>query len=189
MPDSTTRAQRMSLLANHKAPLTNEQRIWLNKIHIILGSKGATNEMGITEMYPPSGEEFNAWQTMHLASGGLDSSAPFLDSVGCFVFAKRIANLPNLQITINEAIALAAAHEIGHALGMWHCDNIPGVGPIKNVMNSNIEVAFTTLNGFALYGFFDPRTLDGSYDTHGYIEDGMNTRHVLCRDCVHSILE
>lgn len=95
MPDSTTRVQRMSLLAEHKAPLaTDEQRIWLNKIHVILGSKGETGQMGITEMYPASGD-VNVWQTMHLASGGLDFSAPYLDSVGCFVFAKRILEYPS----------------------------------------------------------------------------------------------
>jgi len=138
--------------------------------------------MGIVEDY--SGEEF--WKTLHLGSEELNYSSPFLDSVGCFVFYDRIVAYQGLVIPEEQAIALVSAHEIGHALGMWHYD-IPEVTD-EHVMVANLYNAFANPNGFYIYGCFDRRTLDGSYDVgengNPCAWDGMNTRHILGKDCV-----
>jgi hypothetical protein len=191
MPDTVGRHDRMALLARHKNPVdpfTTEDRRWHNSIHVILGSEGRGDTIGITEMYPESGI-FNKWYTMHRGSGDVSYSAPFLDSVGCFVFTKSIQEFPGLALELNRAIALAAAHEIGHALGMAHYNYIPDVGPIKNVMYFPIWNAFTAQNGFELYGFFDKRTLNGDFDIGDLPNDGMNIRNILGIDCVNSIYE
>jgi len=146
--------------------------------------------MGIVEDY--SGEEF--WKTLHLGSEELNYSSPFLDSVGCFVFYDRIVAYQGLVIPEEQAIALVAAHEIGHALGMWH---YPDAGPPPyldhHVMVENLGPAFQDEEGFSEYGKFEKRTLDGDYDVgingNSVTTDGMNTRHVLGKDCVNSIFE
>jgi hypothetical protein len=186
MPDSTTRQQRMGMLFENKDSLTTEQRIWLNKIHVILGSKGEKGHMGINELYPPSDDTFNFWQTMHLGSGEIEFSSPFLDSVGCFVFVDRILEYPGRQLELNRAIALVTAHEIGHALGMWH---YPDWNEDHHIMIESFATPFMMLAGFDQYGRFASKTLDGSYDVNNYASDGMNTRNILGINCVNSIYE
>jgi hypothetical protein len=145
--------------------------------------------MGIVDMYPESFENFNCWQTMHQGSGGLEFSSPFLDSVGCFVFAERIENYPSKTMTTTQAISLVAAHEIGHALGMWHYPEYYNGYHEPHVMIENIANAFNVTNGFEMYNQFLHKTLDGSYDIDNYQRDGMNMRHVLGINCVNSIHE
>jgi hypothetical protein len=122
-------------------------------------------------------------------SGGLEFSSPFLDSVGCFVFADRIENYPNKKMTTNQAVALTTAHEIGHASGMWHYPEYYGDSHEPHVMIENIANAFVAVNGFDIYNQYLHKTLDGSYDIDNFQKDGMNMRHVLGINCVNSIHE
>ena len=163
--------------------IRDNERIWQNKIHVIIGRDGSgtkSNVMGIVEDY--SREKF--WKTLHLGSGELASCKPFLDSVGCFVFYDRIMAVETLEIHEEQAIALVTTHEIGHALGMWHYPDA-GVPPYldNHVMVTNLMPAFKH-GGFAKYGKFETRTLNGDYDIDSYSWDGMNTRHILGKDCV-----
>lgn len=188
-----TREDRMKLLATNRLELPNQGLTGFRYIHVILGRGKQNNDYwGICEMYPASGN-INLWKSMHLSSGGESFAKPFLDSVGCFVYAKEIDDYlyplpPQGRMTIRSAIALIIAHELGHAFGLEHIDKDHDGNPIPNVMNTDVaQKALTSPAGLVEYGKFDERTLDGSATP--ICTDGLNLRHLLGVDCVNSVYE
>jgi hypothetical protein len=187
-PKIETKAEALDLLKDTRGTVS----LWAPRIHVILGStdgdpntftRGQTYELPYYVGYPVD--------QLYMASG--DGYRSFTDFCGSIIFAKETSEEINPDfISVEEAIALFAAHEIGHCLGLWHYPESQANGVGHNVMEKLLDL--TTEDCFEKYNQFEPKTLCGNFDNgtgwpghqeppqeggRGYEWDGLNTRHVL----------
>ena len=126
---------------------------------MIIGARDEHPEdLGITIEYSPSksfgAETVSLQQAMHLGTAGRNAYGwnEYLDSCGCFVLYDGNNFRNGARIDYLHLTALIMAHEVGHALGLMHYDDVPGI------MNTSFDIDHEFYNHY--YRFANPSQSD-----------------------------
>jgi len=181
--------QVFTLLASTR---TMNDDLWESRIHLVLANDGTYPDIfgcwGFMQELHYKG--INIIDMLYISSG--ESYSYFNDRVGAIVYAGRFHYNPEFhpKVTDREGIALAAAHEIGHCLGLWHYPYSAQNNVGYNVMDPAFDFSDEGYD-YDHYDQFEPKTLCGDYDDGkdykfgptphpgGYSWDGLNTRHII----------
>lgn len=179
--------QVFTLLASTR---TMNDDLWESRIHLVLANDGTYPDIfgcwGFMQELHYKG--INIIDMLYISSG--ESYSYFNDRVGAIAYAGRFHNKPELhpKVTDREGIALAAAHEIGHCLGLWHYPKDTSIPVFMNIMDPIYDIDYD--DAWSERSHFEEKTLCGDHDNgsgyphseespNGYIWDGMNTRHII----------
>jgi|GEM_PF-5936570 len=129
--------------------------LWESRIHLILANDGTYPDIfgcwGFMQELHYKG--INIIDMLYISSG--ESYSYFNDRVGAIVYAGRFHYNPEFhpKVTDREGIALAATHEIGHALGLtrhWVRKAVGDKGVMDNLVNFKSDAQF-----YSNYNYFD----------------------------------